>query len=129
MHEDSLNEMRILPNAMHKKFCSLLNQLRKRFNSSSALSAWLGIDSNQVLQHILGEFQSKNNRAKMQKVAAGIIPIRLTAAAPVEDEMQQVAADDQWDKEDIDAIEGIIIFYYLSNIKIAIQRFEFYYLS
>ena len=105
MHEDSLNEMRILPNAMHKKFCSLLNQLRKRSNSSS----WLGIDSNQVLEHVLGEFQSKHNRSKMQKVAAGIIPIPLTAAAaPVEDEMQQVAADDQWDKEDIDAIEGVI---------------------
>ena len=109
MHEDSLNEMRILPNAMHKKFCSLLNQLRKRSNSSSALRAWLGIDSNQVLEHVLGEFQSKHNRSKMQKVAAGIISIPLTAAAaPVEDEMQQVAADDQWDKEDIDAIEGII---------------------
>lgn len=103
MHEDSLKEMRILPNAMHKKFCSLLKQWRNRFNSSSALRVWLGIESNQDLEHVLDEFQSKHSRKKMQKVAAGMIPIPLVK----EGEIQQVAADDQWDKEDIDAIEGV----------------------
>ena len=111
MHEDSLNQMKILPDFIHKKLYSWLIQLPSRFHSMSALQVWLGINSIPDLKWVVNEFKSWPNRAKMIQVAAtGTIPAVANPTLGNDGDVKP-SADDQWDKEDIDAIEGQILYF------------------
>jgi hypothetical protein len=103
IHEGSLRVMGVLPLPIHDKFRALLKNLPRGY-PSSALCFWLLIHSNVDMERVLVEFKSRNltNPSKKPKVVIGL--------GPVSTEGVKQTADDQWDKEDIEAIEG---FYYL----------------
>ena len=101
VHEDSLLDMKILPSAVHNKFRSLSKNLPKHL-VPSALRFWLLIDSNVDLERVLNEFKSRSHRVMKGKAAI----VNYSAAA----ERVKQTTDDQWEKEDIDYIQGKIHF-------------------
>lgn len=96
IHEDSLNFMKIIPSAIHNWFRATRNNLPWPF---SALRFWLLIDSNAELERVLNEFKSRSKTmTKKEKAVIGNLPVT--------SEGMKQTADDQWEKEDIEAIQG-----------------------
>lgn len=74
--------------------------MRSKSNSPSVLPHWLGVESIQILRDIV--WTLKNNLAKSQKLPSKVY-------------VEPVAGDDEsgneeeWDKEDVEEIQGILI--------------------
>ena len=95
IHEISLRVMDILPPSIHDKFRALLKNLPRGY-PPSALCFWLLIHSNTDMERVLDEFKSRNKNNPTKKSSSfPTVGIKQTT-------------DDQWDKEDIEAIEGLL---------------------
>ena len=98
VHEDTLLEFKIITKEVHTKLRALkADQTRSAFTSSSVLPFWLGLEDVKLLERLA----HKLNKRKF------VIQQKLSEP-PSEKEEEDLPEEDVWDKEDVDAIQGIL---------------------
>ena len=102
--EDCLLAMNVITREIHNKIKSTKSSSsvdRIPLLTNSALAKWLGVNSLQTLQKILALSQStelkSDNRAK--------------SSPNLDNDDSFVAEDDEWEKEEIDELQGKSLFY------------------
>lgn len=91
VHEDSLLTLGLLPAHVHQKFLALRRQ------ANSAFPSWLGLESIKILIEVLGSLKKIVPVLKKPTVHTAA-RLALDDAEPVD--------EDEWDKEDVDEIQG-----------------------
>ena len=103
IHEDSLLKMKIIPQSMHSKFGTLMKAFRHGSAPGAvewtALGIWLQINWNQGLDQLVSSLKPNNTRTH-QTVRESYVTDKLDL---------EETADDQWDKEHIDEIQGTLL--------------------
>lgn len=101
IHEDSLLKMKIIPQSMHSKFGNLMQAFRHGSVSCAvewtALGIWLQINWNYGLQQLVSSLKQNDTTTKTQQAVKD---------SYVTDKVVEETADDEWDKEHIDEIQG-----------------------
>ncbi|KAI9551691.1 hypothetical protein GHT06_022027 [Daphnia sinensis] len=94
VNSDTLVTLKILPQSVYSKLC-VLKMAFDRSDRLPALPYWLGIDSIQTLKDIV--WALRNSKPQQPSTKA--------AAEPVLDE-DEPGNEEEWDKEDVEEIEG-----------------------
>ena len=97
VHEDSLRKLNILPPNFHAKLINWRKNRRQQQTDFPALVAWLGIHPYGITDSRLEQIKNEFNRLPV---------VQPKPVAVVNNEQEQVDADDQWEREDIEAIQG-----------------------
>ncbi len=98
IHEDSLLEMNIIPQLFYQKFRDLKKWMVNWPSEWTPLQFWLQTHNNEELERVASFFSRKGFAKKH------VDPVsQHKTELP---EMETETADDQWDKEHIDEIEG-----------------------
>jgi hypothetical protein len=75
--------------------------MRSKSNCPSVLPHWLGVESIQILRDIV--WTLKNNLAKSQKLPSKVY------VEPIAAGDDESGNEEEWDKEDVEEIQGILI--------------------
>ena len=103
VHEDSLFHLKIMPEMMHNKFCDLKKKFGRFTMNGSIIPFWLGVVNEHYLKRLPAKTSAALNLFKQLKETREQ-PVTTTNATNAESLAED--GDDQWDKEDIDAILG-----------------------
>jgi hypothetical protein len=95
VHEDSLRKLNILPQNFHAKLMNWKKNRRQQQTDFSALVTWLGIHPYGITDSRLEQIKNVFNRRPV---------VQPKPVAVVNNEQEQVDADDQWEREDIEEI-------------------------
>lgn len=101
VHEDSLLNLGLLAPHVHQKFLALRKQ------ANSAFPSWLGLESIKIMKEV---FES------LKKISPSVLkkPTVHTAAELAPDDEGPVE-EEEWDKEDVDEIQGNSALTYLPS--------------
>ena len=97
IHEDSLLNMRIIPQSMHNKFEILMKLFRYGADEWTALGIWLQIYWNDALeQEVI--YLERNRTSKIHQT--------VRCSNVTTDTLVEEKADDEWDKDHIEEMQG-----------------------
>ena len=99
IHEDSLLEMEIIPQSVHSIFGTLLKSFKYSPTHWTALGFWLGLYWNDGLEQLVNSM-TRNDAIKIHQTVKGNRNLSATG------KLVEKTADDEWDKEHIDEIQG-----------------------
>jgi hypothetical protein len=103
IHEDSLLKMKIIPQSMHSKLGTLMKAFRHGAKPCAvewtALGIWLQINCNHGMDQLVSSLKPNNTRTH-----------QTVRESCVSDKLLEETADDQWDKEHIDEIQGTLLY-------------------
>jgi hypothetical protein len=99
IHQDSLLEMRIIPEMVHSKFGILMTSFRygRGYNNVewTALGIWLQLNWSDGLEQLVNSLKQTDTNAR-----------QIVSDSCVTDKLVEETGDDEWDKEHIDEIQG-----------------------
>lgn len=92
VHEDSFLKLGILPKRVYQELVAMRTK-----SSTSSFSFWLGLESTQTLKEVIWTLKTLSKPESPSTIAE-------TESAPPQNE--EFPEEEEWDKEDLEEIEG-----------------------